>query len=77
MGLNSQKKIAASLLKCGASRIRIKQSKEVDEALTRNDIRELIKKGYIWKEQKKGSSKKYSKNPPKTSQVFKNLTSFS
>ena len=55
--MNSQKRIAAELLKSGTSRIRIRQSKEVDEALTRDDVRNLIRKGYIWKEQKKGTSK--------------------
>lgn len=55
--MNSQKRIASQILKSGVSRIRVKQSKEVDEALTRDDIRSLIRKGYIWKEQKKGTSK--------------------
>lgn len=59
--VNSQKKIAAELLKCGVSRIRVKASKEVEEALTRNDIKILIKKGQIYKLRKKGSSKAYSK----------------
>jgi len=55
--MNSQKRIASKILKCGVSRIRIKASKEVEEALTREDVRNLIRKGFIWKEQKKGTAK--------------------
>lgn len=62
MDLRSQKSMAAKILKCGASRIRIDTStedarKEVGEALTREDIRVLIRKGLIRKVQKKGSSR--------------------
>lgn len=57
MNLSSQKRIASRILKCGTSRVRIREGKEVEEALTREDIRSLIRKGYIWKEQKKGTSK--------------------
>lgn len=49
--------MAAEILKCGASRVRVVQSKDVDEALTRQDIRNLIRKGLIYKVQKKGTSK--------------------
>jgi large subunit ribosomal protein L19e len=57
MNLSSQKRIASRILKCGISRVRIREGKEVEEALTREDIRSLIRKGYVWKEQKKGTSK--------------------
>lgn len=57
MNLSSQKRIASRILKCGISRVRIKAGKEVEEALTREDVRNLIRKGQIWKEQKKGTSK--------------------
>lgn len=57
MNLSSQKRIASKILKCGVSRVRIKAGKEVEEALTREDVRNLIRKGHIWKEQKKGTSK--------------------
>lgn len=62
MDLRSQKSMAAKILKCGASRVRIDAStedarKEVGEALTREDIRILIRKGLIRKVQKKGSSR--------------------
>jgi large subunit ribosomal protein L19e len=52
-----QRIIAAHLLKCGTSRVRFTSEEEVSEALTREDIRELIKKGVIYKIQKKGTSR--------------------
>lgn len=61
MHLKSQKEMAAKILKCGVSRIRIKASKEVEEALTREDIRDLIKKGMIKKIQKKGVNRSYAR----------------
>ena len=61
MDAGSQKRIAAGLMKCGVSRVRIRQTEEVEEALTREDIRGLIQKGVIWSVQKKGTSKFASK----------------
>ena len=61
MDMNSQKEIAAKIMKCGVSRVRIRQAEEVEEALTREDIRGLIQKGIIWKVQKAGTSKYASK----------------
>jgi len=57
MGANSVRKIAAGMLKCGESRVRIEMTKEVEEALTREDVRSLIRSGLVWKVQKKGTSK--------------------
>jgi len=57
MGANSVRKIAAEMLKCGESRIRIEMTKETEEALTREDVRNLIRSGLVWKVQKKGTSK--------------------
>lgn len=57
MNLKSQKRIAQRILKCGLTRVRVEPSKEVGEALTREDIRELIKKGVIRTVQKKGSGR--------------------
>ncbi len=57
MGANSVRKIAAEMLKCGESRIRIEMGKEVEEALTRDDVKSLIRSGIVWKVQKKGTSK--------------------
>ncbi len=61
MDASSQKRIAAGLMKCGLSRVRLRQTEEVEEALTREDIRDLIKEGVIWSVQKKGTSKFASK----------------
>jgi len=61
MNLRGQKRLAADILKCGVSRVRITESKDVGEALTRNDIRELIGKGLITKVQKKGQHSGSSK----------------
>jgi large subunit ribosomal protein L19e len=57
MNTKSQKEMAARILKCGVSRVRVKQSKEVEEALTRNDMRELIQKKMVTKVQKKGTTR--------------------
>jgi len=57
MGVGSVRKIAAEMLKCGESRIRIEMTKETEEALTRDDVRSLIRSGLVWKVQKKGTSK--------------------
>jgi len=61
VNLKSQKRMAADILKCGIDRVKIKQDKEVEDALTRDDIRRLIKKGLITKVQKKGTSRLGSK----------------
>lgn len=57
--LTLQRRLAADLLKCGIHRVRFDPEKleEVTEAITREDIRRLIKDGVIWKEQKKGVSR--------------------
>jgi large subunit ribosomal protein L19e len=57
MGMASVRKMAAGMLKCGQSRIRIEMAKEVEEALTREDVKSLIRSGLVWKIQKKGTSK--------------------
>jgi len=57
MGVNSVRKIAAEMLKCGESRIRIEMTKETEESLTREDVTSLIRAGLVWKVQKKGTSK--------------------
>ncbi|MBU0899159.1 MAG: 50S ribosomal protein L19e [Nanoarchaeota archaeon] len=61
MDLKSQKEIASKILKCGKTRVKVTADKDVEEALTRNDIRDLIQRGLIKKIQKKGTSKAYSK----------------
>jgi len=61
MNLSTQKRIASEILKCGITRVRVKEDKDVGEALTREDIRVLIKKGLIWKIQKKGTSRAHAR----------------
>ena len=61
MSVKSVKRMAASMMKSGVSRIRVQSAKDAEEALTREDVRNLIKSGTVIKIQKKGSSKKYSR----------------
>ena len=56
-GLKTQKRLAAAVLKTGKGRIRLKDTKEVGEAITREDMRALIKKGLAVKIQKKGAAR--------------------
>ncbi|MFH1450548.1 MAG: 50S ribosomal protein L19e [archaeon] len=60
MNLNSQKRIAASILKCGRNRVWVDplKNKEVSEAITREDIRKLVKSGAIVKSPVEASSKR-------------------
>lgn len=62
MDLKSQRRMAAEMLKCGENRVRITQSKDVEEALTRADVRRLIVKGFIYKAQVKGKVRAGAKN---------------
>ena len=59
MKLNLQRRMAASLLKCGKDRVWFdpEHMEEIARAITRQDIRRLIKKGYIDKKQVKGTSR--------------------
>ena len=59
MSLKAQKRIAAEILKCGENRIYFDPFliEEVKMAITRDDIRNLIKEGIIQKKYKKGISK--------------------
>lgn len=60
MDLKEKRRIAASILKCGIDRVWIdpKRIKEVEEALTRRDIKRLIGSEAIKKIPKKGNSKR-------------------
>ena len=62
MGVASVRKMAAEIMKCGESRIRIELSKETEEALTREDVKSLIRTGLVWKIPKKGTSRKFAKS---------------
>lgn len=61
MDLKTQKRMAAEIMKCGSSRVRVQSTKEVDDALTRQDIRDLIKKGLIKKAPKGGTGRARAK----------------
>ncbi|CAB3290054.1 50S ribosomal protein L19e [Methanocaldococcus lauensis] len=58
MDVSVQRKLAAEILKCGIDRVWIDptQLERVKMAMTRDDIRALIKDGVIKKKQKKGIS---------------------
>ena len=47
MDTHSQKRMAARILGIGVSRVRVSADKEVGEALTRDDVRQLIQKNLI------------------------------
>lgn len=57
--LDLQKRLAAELLKCGVHRVRFDTERldEIVEAITREDVKRLIKDRAVYKEQKKGISK--------------------
>jgi large subunit ribosomal protein L19e len=57
--LRNQKRLAADVMKCGASRIRIDPDRleEVAGAVTRTDIRKLVDGGVITRVQKTGVSR--------------------
>jgi len=54
-----QKRLAAQILKCSEKKIRVEPSREEDikEAITKKDIRGLIKEGVIFKKKRQGSSR--------------------
>jgi len=58
MNLNAQKRMAAEVLKCGENRIYFDpyMIDEIAMAITREDIRNLVKEGVIQKKYKKGVS---------------------
>ncbi len=63
MNLSAQRRMAAQVLKCGKNRIYFDPYlvEEIKMAITREDIRNLVKEGIIQKKYKKGISK-YRKN---------------
>ncbi|MCX8175070.1 MAG: 50S ribosomal protein L19e [Candidatus Micrarchaeota archaeon] len=56
MGMDTVRRIAAQLLSAGESRIKFKPEalSKISEALTREDVRALIKEGVIYAEAKRG-----------------------
>ncbi|MFX1287212.1 MAG: 50S ribosomal protein L19e [Promethearchaeota archaeon] len=63
MSLKAQKRMAAEILKCGENRVYFDPYliDEIKMAITREDIRNLVKEGIIFKKYKQGHSK-YRKN---------------
>ena len=59
MDAKYQRRIAADILKCGVNRVWISSEHldDVADAITREDIRELINRNVIQKKQKKGVSR--------------------
>jgi len=59
MDLHVQKRIAASILKCGVNRVAFREdaAANIKEAITKADMRGLIKQGIVWKIQKLGVSR--------------------
>ncbi len=59
MNLRSQRRMAAEVLKVGKSRVWIDPDRveDVSEAITKQDIRNLVESGVIKKKDKKGTSK--------------------
>jgi large subunit ribosomal protein L19e len=54
MGLKTVKRLAANLLGVGESHVKILDAKRASEALTRDDVRGLLKEGVVFVEHKKG-----------------------
>ena len=59
MNLKNQKRVASEILKCGVGRVAFNPEKvdAIDQAITREDIRKLIKEGAIKKKQIQGISR--------------------
>ena len=57
MDLNQVKSIAKKVLKVGKKRVKIKKPEEAMQAMTREDVRDLVRKKAIKKEKPKGTSK--------------------
>lgn len=59
MNLSNKKRIAAQVMKCGENRVKfdVDNLKSIKEAITKSDIRALVKDNIITKERKKGVSR--------------------
>ncbi|MEM0381946.1 MAG: 50S ribosomal protein L19e [Nitrososphaerota archaeon] len=60
MSLSIQRRMAAELLKCGESRVRFdpERLEDVEDAITRSDIRQLISEGAIYAAPKRGNTRR-------------------
>ncbi|OIO66314.1 hypothetical protein AUJ68_01170 [Candidatus Woesearchaeota archaeon CG1_02_57_44] len=56
MDLRIQKRLASSVLGCSPKRVKLTPSDELKEAITKDDIRALVRKGGILRVQKSGVS---------------------
>jgi large subunit ribosomal protein L19e len=58
MNLSAQRRMAAEILKCGENRVYLDPYliEDIKMAITREDIRNLVKEGIIQKKYKKGIS---------------------
>ena len=54
MSLQTTKRVAARIMKCGTSRVKIVDQKKAEEALTHDDVVSLISQGFISERPKKG-----------------------
>ncbi len=61
MDTSYQKRLASKVMKCSPKRVRMAQDKDIEEALTRNDVKHLIVKNLITKKQKKGTTRTEAK----------------
>ncbi|MGQ9468818.1 MAG: 50S ribosomal protein L19e [Nitrososphaerales archaeon] len=59
MNLSNKKEMAAKVLNVGINRVRIdpKSLERIADAITRDDIRALVREGVIWAEPVKGTSR--------------------
>jgi len=59
MDLKNQRRLAAEVLKCGEHRVWIDpdETEEVEKAVTRRDVRNLVKQGIITAKKKQGVSR--------------------
>ena len=59
MKLTTQRRIAADILKCGLDRVSFNKDKleDIKEAITKADLKTLIKNGLIIAKKKKGISR--------------------
>ncbi|MBS3149405.1 50S ribosomal protein L19e [Candidatus Woesearchaeota archaeon] len=64
MNLKVQRRIAASILKCGLGRVSFNKDKldDIKEAITKADIKSLVKNGIIIAKKKKGISRGRAKS---------------
>ena len=61
MELNQIKEVASKVLKIGTSKVKIIDNEKAAQAMTREDIRGLIKQGAITKKPEKGTSRARAK----------------